>query len=279
MNNLNIPDIQHIEFYDSVLNHKNGDRKLRLQAIRNIVEQRYIEYQQNTEELSIIAEVSTFNSDQKDDLMSCYGNNKEFNKVRSYIGKLQTPAMQSVCPYCGIGEPNTLDHYLPKEMFPEFSILAINLVPCCSICNNEKGSVWLTGGVRSILNYYFDNVPSTKFLYTTIIFPEGLNTPTVSFALSRSPEINTQLFKTITVHFAELKLLERYEKKVNDEVSGIFYEVTSAAEELTVEEQKRNLRRSLQSLKLRYGENYWKASLLDAIISSDQFFIKCYKLD
>ena len=50
------------------------------------------------------------------------------------------------CPYCGLPENITLDHYLPRKRkaFPEFSILSSNLVPACSGCQNKKGHSYAT---------------------------------------------------------------------------------------------------------------------------------------
>ena len=43
------------------------------------------------------------------------------------------------CPSCGDGgDPDTLDHYLPKDVFPELSILLMNLTPMCSKCQRIK---------------------------------------------------------------------------------------------------------------------------------------------
>lgn len=44
------------------------------------------------------------------------------------------------CPYCGYPlPPRTLDHFLPKEHWPECAIFANNLVPQCSGCAPIKG--------------------------------------------------------------------------------------------------------------------------------------------
>ncbi|UPG86002.1 HNH endonuclease [Luteibacter aegosomatis] len=46
-----------------------------------------------------------------------------------------------MCPFCGgIGIPKTLDHFLPKNKHPKYSVLPLNLVPSCRDCNlGEKG--------------------------------------------------------------------------------------------------------------------------------------------
>ncbi len=44
------------------------------------------------------------------------------------------------CPYCGYPlPPRTLDHFLPKEDWPEYAIFSNNLVPQCSGCAPIKG--------------------------------------------------------------------------------------------------------------------------------------------
>ncbi|WP_116893603.1 HNH endonuclease [Pseudomonas syringae] len=44
------------------------------------------------------------------------------------------------CPYCGFPRaPETLDHFLPKERWPEYSIFSDNLVPQCRDCAPIKG--------------------------------------------------------------------------------------------------------------------------------------------
>lgn len=62
------------------------------------------------------------------------------------------------CPFCGeMGKPNTLDHYLPKEVFPEFAITPTNLVPMCDKCQTEKGNDYLDDdGNKAFLHPYFD---------------------------------------------------------------------------------------------------------------------------
>lgn len=63
------------------------------------------------------------------------------------------------CPYCGgIGRPRTLDHYLPKSKYPQFSVLPANLLPCCRDCNTEnKSTSTATTAQEQVIHPYFDN--------------------------------------------------------------------------------------------------------------------------
>lgn len=45
------------------------------------------------------------------------------------------------CPLCGSGTTGSLDHLLPRAVYPEFSIMRANLVPACTHCNSAaKGN-------------------------------------------------------------------------------------------------------------------------------------------
>ena len=62
------------------------------------------------------------------------------------------------CPMCGSTGATSLDHYLPKEEYPEFSIFSYNLLPCCVACNQKRGnSGAFTRFGDSFLHPYFDH--------------------------------------------------------------------------------------------------------------------------
>ncbi|WP_336286632.1 HNH endonuclease [Cronobacter dublinensis] len=61
----------------------------------------------------------------------------------------------SFCPYCGNPMiPDTLDHFIPKGKWPEFSIFPNNLVPQCRGCAPVKGE-----------NYYCNESNSAMFVH------------------------------------------------------------------------------------------------------------------
>ena len=88
-------------------------------------------------------------------------------------GSVQEPVLQNLrsrelqlCPACGEdGTPNTLDHYLPKQSYPEFSITACNLFPMCDICQGEKGTSTVNAvNERLFLHPYFDQFTDVQVL-------------------------------------------------------------------------------------------------------------------
>ncbi|MEE4098637.1 hypothetical protein [Pseudomonas viridiflava] len=60
------------------------------------------------------------------------------------------------CPMCGNSALGTVEHYLPKTPFPEFSVFSLNLVPSCSSCNQKRGSKHASGVAHQLLHPIFD---------------------------------------------------------------------------------------------------------------------------
>jgi len=58
-------------------------------------------------------------------------------KALSFIDSLRAE-VEGACPVCGRDGIGTLDHYLPKADYSEFSFLSLNLVPACSRCNTAR---------------------------------------------------------------------------------------------------------------------------------------------
>jgi hypothetical protein len=88
---------------------------------------------------------------------------RAFYKSRSSSGPLQrirrTPGLLC-CPMCGSQHPGTLDHYLPRESFPELSILPCNLIPACPHCNSgvKKGLYRGTASPERFIHPYFETL-------------------------------------------------------------------------------------------------------------------------
>jgi 5-methylcytosine-specific restriction endonuclease McrA len=72
------------------------------------------------------------------------------------------------CPFCNERDASTLDHYLPKSIFPEFAILPINLIPCCKDCNHEKGEHKADSETKQLIHPYYDDIDSQQWLYASV---------------------------------------------------------------------------------------------------------------
>ena len=71
------------------------------------------------------------------------------------------------CPMCGAAHGKTLEHYLPREHYPEFAVFALNLVPSCITCNQHRSSTANAPNVAlPMLHPFFDGSDLNEgFLY------------------------------------------------------------------------------------------------------------------
>jgi len=75
----------------------------------------------------------------------------------AHITQMRESTKHLVCPMCGSMHSGTLDHYLPKNGYPIFSVFSKNLIPACN-CNCRRGEILFgpNPGER-VLHPYFDN--------------------------------------------------------------------------------------------------------------------------
>jgi hypothetical protein len=87
----------------------------------------------------------------------------------------------TVCPACGeLGRPNTLDHYLPKNIYPHFCVTPVNLFPMCDACQLAKGTkVGDLSSPRFFVHPYFDAIVAEQVL-SLKIYPPSTPQPSPS---------------------------------------------------------------------------------------------------
>ena len=58
----------------------------------------------------------------------------------SWIKNIATTANFGYCPMCGSETHKTVEHFLPRKPWAEFSILSLNLIPSCGTCNSKRSN-------------------------------------------------------------------------------------------------------------------------------------------
>lgn len=87
-------------------------------------------------------------------------------KSHKEIDLMRSKSVNSLCPMCGSMHRGSLDHILPKTIYPEFSLFTRNLVPACK-CNQSKGTTSSSNGTR-ILHPYYDEILKDRLLIAKI---------------------------------------------------------------------------------------------------------------
>lgn len=279
MQNLKTPQIKAVDVLERIIRRKEEPRKSILESSKVDVLDRFQEYEKNKESLENINEYKGMNEDQKEALLDCYKRTGylENTVIKKSIRYIQENHHREKCPYCRINTPDTIDHYIPKDDFPEFSFLPINLVPCCDKCNRIKGTRWKDENGRFFLNYYFDKICEDKFLYIKLDYKKD----DLKFTSSINYYLNTESIKDdynldiIISHFDKLNLLDRYDKLIMEEISNIYTKIM--INDYPIDNHRMSIDMEYNTLKYVYGENYWKTALYKAILESD-YIEDVYKL-
>lgn len=262
----------YFNIYESVVLSKRGTRRQLLDGLKPVVQNRYQDYVQLLSTLHLLP-IRTFVRDEQDALIHCYkSETKPLSKLKSEIQLAQPPDIGNLCQYCGVDTAYTYDHYLPKESFPEFSVLAMNLIPCCAKCNVDKGNNWTTGGHCSFFHLYFDSIPSFRFLYCTLNYTGAV--PAVEYSILLPAAIDPQLQSRIISHYSNLGLLKKFAESSNTELT----DVRSALREAkfaSPQEVSRRLEGEMRAKISSRGPNHWKVALIDAMKNSPQFVQSC----
>jgi len=121
------------------------------------------------------------------------------------------------CPFCDHGVVSTLDHVLPKTVYPVLTVTPDNLVGCCSDCNKVKSNVTPQTARDATIHPYFDNVTNKPWLEACII--EGAVAAVIFRTVPQEAwthELNTR----VANQFRLFKLGELYSKQAARLISG-----------------------------------------------------------
>lgn len=260
MKKLAMPTLDNCRLWDAIVNNKTKNRA-ELQALRERVLLRYGSYAMCFTSLeSILPE--EWSDEAKEALKSCYGDNVSFRNAKKEL-------MQNVarCPYCLLNTPNMLDHYFDKSDYPEYSVYAPNLVPCCSECNSQKGTrVFDENGARQFVHFYCDDMPGEQLLFVRFECTDTHLIPEIKIFLECENDI-------IKAHFIGLKLEERYRSAISDRLTPIISEITQLWQGgCDRNEIKELLGIKHNSLAAHYGNNFWEACIYEGLLNSEEYF-------
>ena len=242
-----------------------------LEEIESEIEEQYInhirESTANTLENIVALDI---NEVQKTALKSLYDprNKKIIDVKNSIITTLENRAID-LCQYCTINDVGTMDHILPKNNFPEYSVHTNNLFPCCSTCNSYKSNLWLLEGSRKFLNPYLDVLPQERYLFVELVDSEGVID--VNFILENRNEINPELFTLICSHYECLHLLERFKRSSHSVVSDLSYTIGPLFEYMSIEEITSTLTDAITKKFSYHGANHWKSVLEISLVQDVNF--------
>lgn len=136
---------------------------------------------------------------------------------RAIYDELLLSSPNRLCPFCGVGYVDSLDHYLPKRPFWAMAVMPVNLVPSCDHCNGAKLMLVPTTPERQIIHPYYDDFDDEIWLVATIT---ETNPVGVVFTVDEVVNWDQQRNVRVRNHFSELELAELFTAQAGTELSG-----------------------------------------------------------
>ncbi|MGL0821451.1 hypothetical protein [Vibrio vulnificus] len=116
------------------------------------------------------------------------------------------------CPFCGKPvSPSTLDHYIPKNNWPEFSIFQNNLVPQCKECAPIKGDSYYCykKGISMFISPIYSDILSKVDFHIDVDYSKDDNSISVNPRFSLSNDVKKDEEYRLISHFENLKIKQR----------------------------------------------------------------------
>ena len=167
-----------------------------------------------------------------------------------------------------MSEPDTIEHILPKEKYPEFAVNLYNLIPCCSKCNRHKSeAVRDHYGLPYTMNFYYHDPEFCRFLEVDCIIDSN-GCPSFKYKLTFPQGVDQTLKAIITNHFNRLHLIERYNEEVVKDYTETELTIKSVCRGKTLNDASQYLKNYLSIIKNNYGLNHHHVAMIRCMIGS-----------
>ena len=169
------------------------------------------------------------------------------------------------CPCCGEpGKPGTLDHYLPKSIYPEFSVVVENLTPMCTPCQELKGNdIKDEHGNKIYIHPYYDLIEQVSIeldIQPPFENPSG-------FIASVPNDIPEPLKSLVNRHITKIDFVDRFEEFCSNEYSDLLITLAEEQSDVDREPVTKSINRFLNKAK-RKSANRWEAIFYRGILSN-----------
>lgn len=135
---------------------------------------------------------------------------------RSVYNRILATSPNRLCPLCGMNQVTSLDHHLPKTVFPTLCVSAANLIPACGECNLLKGKHYPRSAIEHTLHPYFDNALSETWLDAVVVEDKSTaRPPHVEYSVSAPTSWPLTLVKRAEYHLSKFQLRSRYALAMN----------------------------------------------------------------
>ena len=220
MRNLKKTKTNPIDFLQQIVSSKKGDNKTRMERLHPQMIDRFREYNDKAGSNSLHTLQVQWSYDSKAKESDGYFLYIQYDNSEAKIADLRARIIASndgkitlTCPICGRQDATDLDHYIPRQILPEFSIHPYNLIPTCHRCNNNKGTLWLESGNRLIFNAYYDTVTDEELFDMNVVIQNKL--PVINLKLKKFSTPVKPATRIALSTIEKLELLPIFQEETN----------------------------------------------------------------
>ncbi|MFD2642770.1 HNH endonuclease [Pseudomonas japonica] len=178
-------------------------------------------------------------------------------------------AANETCPLCGgVGQARTIDHYLPKANYPQFSVLPYNLIPACRDCNSDKKNPIITEAKKQHFHPYYDQACFYEEPWVVAVVSHELPCA-VTYSASPPEQWTTLNKERATNHFNFFNISKRYSIRAAEELAILVHQRRGFLRDFTPEAFAQFLQSIADSPDL--FPNHWKKVMYKALALDDWF--------
>ncbi len=260
---LAVPVINDTALMDTYIEERNQPNRTYFENYKDSWNERYEEYIINHGNPSSIA----FSN------VEAVDKTKFINLYKSPTGTIESDIIDKIedhdlsyCPFCsGMGVPDTLDHFLPKDDYPEYSIFSKNLIPACDSCNRLKSTKTVDdNGEKMFFHPYYDNINAYEIYKLDILPPYDI---APDFTLEINPAIPEDIRYIAEKQIRELKVEKRFRKHFKGEYKRLKKEVLKNKENANI--LLVDLVNIFYSKAQGVSMNFWDTVIYKAVLAND----------
>jgi hypothetical protein len=249
---------------------RNVSLRARLRGIRDEIEQGALDYDTRAAscDLHLFPTTESVGDVSADELVSNYTTRfvPEKSPGREVYLRIRRK-LPEVCPLCGIGATHTLDHYLPKALYPLLAVTPHNLYPACMWCQQARSSDAVTSPEKLTFHPYFDDFDDGIWLTAEVL---DTHPAVFRFTVDRPSNWDDLKLARAQTHFLEFDLENLLATYSGDELAGIrelLRRLHAAGGSATVRDHLLEQEESVR----KHCMNSWKAAFYAAAAESDWF--------
>lgn len=251
---------------------RDVDLRLRLKSVTDHVEAQSASYQlhASTARLDLIQQTNgVANAVTTKEMVAVYDQRMAGKKGpgRHIYDKIKSLPRFGICPFCDHRPVSTLDHLLPKGLFPDFAVTPDNLIGACADCNKLKLDFAPLIQADVLLHPYFDNVENGRWLTAEVV--EG-RVAAVLFRIRPVAEWPAVMNARVEQQFKMLDLSSLYGAQAAREISEQAFLLGNIYDSGGADDVRTELLGQAQSREHAYL-NSWRAVMCRALGESDWF--------